>query len=201
MAKRKISTELSEGYIDETLNSGVTIRIKPFSARLWDRIQQRGLNDFPDPVPPKKTIKTFDGEEVVDDFNNEDYLAEIDQIKSERDNFTGTLIAEAMMDLFIEVDLSKYTSEIKRLEKYVGEPVPKDETEKKIYFLENFAFTGRADYEKASTATMMLMTVGDSEVAKRIESFRSDVERAKGSRNGASGSNEIERVEVEQKKE
>lgn len=196
MAKRKIQ-ELNEGYRDETLQSGVVIRIKPFSARLWDRIQQRGLAEFPDPVPPKKIIKAFGGDEEVDDLNNEEYLAEKEQVKSERDNFTGTLIAEAMMDLFIEVDLSKYASELKRLEKYTGEPVPKDEAEKKIYFLENYAFTGRADYERAITVTTGLMTVGDSEVADRISSFLGDVEGPEAHRNGSPGADEVERVAVE----
>lgn len=198
MSKKK-EYEAVEAFKDETLSSGVVVRILPFSAKLFDNIQQRGLRKYPDPTPPKKIIKVVNGTEEIDDYSNAEYLAEKDRIEKERNNFTGTLIGEATLDMCCQVDLKAWQKQIERLKNY-DDKVPEDSEDLRIWFLQNYAIRGRADYERVSTTALTLMAVGDGEVLKRIESFRSEMEGPTPNGTKASSSTEDIRMDLESPK-
>lgn len=198
MKKGTSPKELSEGYKEEILSSGVKVKILPFPARLWEKIHERVLREIPEVKPPKKTINVLGGTEEVDNLTDKEYLATKKDTDQSRQRLQGELLGEATLDLCVEVDITPHLAEIKRVAKYGGDDLPTDENELKIYFLNTLALRNLADYQKVISTAIQLMAVGDTEVAERIESFRDNMARA--THNGVSspGANEIERVEVEQ---
>lgn len=187
-----------QSFRDETLSSGVKVTILPFPARLYDNIQRRGLEKFPEPVPPKKIIKVAGGTEEVDDVNNSDYLIEKDRAKAQREKWIGERFGETTLDFCVQVDLAPWEATIEKIEKAISEPAPTDPDERRNFFLTNFALRGRADYERVTSTAMTLMAVGDSEITERMESFRSEMERSGINNAQASGANEVKRLDMEQ---
>lgn len=170
--------EIVDASKEEILSSGVKVTVLPFPARLHDSIQAKAQEKFPEPKPPKKIIKVVDGSEEVDDVNNPAYLEEKKRIQAERDQWAGQKIGENVLDLCIVIDVAPYQHIIKKLEKSLDEPAPKDSEELRDYFLTNYALRGRADYERVTSVALTLMAVGDSEILARMDSFRSEMARA-----------------------
>jgi hypothetical protein len=190
--------ELNEGYKEEVLSSGVKVKILPFPARLWEKIHERVLREFPEVKPPKKTINVLGGTEEIDDLKAPDYLVTKIEVDRQRNAQQSKLVGEATLDLCVEVDPTPYLPELKRAAVYGGEIIPSDETELKIYFLETFALRSRGDYERVISMAAALMAVGDAEVAERINSFRDNLAQPTPNGTDAPGADEIQRVEVEQ---
>jgi hypothetical protein len=161
----------------EVLSSGVQVTVLPFPARLYDSIQTKGNEKYPEPVPPKKIIKVVDGTEEVDDLKNPQYLEEKEQSKALRETWIAQRIGETVLDFCLLVDVSAYGHIIKKLEKTYEEPAPVDSDERRLYFLTNYALRGRADYERVSSLSITLMAVGDKEIVARMDSFRSEMAR------------------------
>lgn len=187
-----------QSWQEETLSSGVTVKILPFPARLFDNIQRRGLEKFPEPVPPKKVITVLGGTEEIDDLANQDYLNEKARAKAEREQWTGGRIGETVLDACLQIDMAPWEAKVKSIEKIIDEPAPTDPEERRAFFLENYALRGKADYERVTTTAMSLMMVGDSEITERMESFRSEVARAGANDAQASSPDEVKRLDVEQ---
>lgn len=198
MKKSASPKELNEGYTEEVLSSGVKVKILPFPARLWEKIHERALREFPEVKPPKKTINVLGGTEEIDDFKNPEYLVTKSETDKQRNGLQSKLIGEATLDLCIEVDIQPYEAELKRIAKYSDEVLPIGETELKIYFLESFALRSRGDYERVVSMAAGLMAVGDKEVAERINSFRDNLAQSTPNGTHAPGLDEVQRVEVEQ---
>lgn len=197
----RLIEELNETCKFETLSSGVTVKVIPFPARLWEKIQADALEKYPEPIPPKKTIKVLNGTEEVDDLNNPEYVELKEERRKQRDSFMAEPIGNATLDLCVEVDIEPYEAQLNRVAQYSRETLPTETHEKKIYFLQNFAMRGRADYERVSIRAIQLMQVGDAEVADRIKSFRNDVAQPATNGTHAPSAPEIERLEVEQAQE
>lgn len=187
-----------QSWQEETLSSGVTVKILPFPAKLFDTIQRRGLEKFPEPVPPKKIITVLGGTEEVDDLDNQDYLNEKARARGERERWTGERIGETVLDACLQIDLAPWEARIKNIEKVIDELAPVDPEERRTFFLTNYALRGRADYERVTTTAMSLMMVGDSEITERMESFRGEMARSSPDNSQTSGSNEVKRLDVEQ---
>lgn len=185
----------SNDFQEKTLSSGVTVRVLPFPAGLWDKINSQIQAEYPDPVPPKKTISVLGGTEEVDDLQDPDYLVKAREAKTARDNASGKIIGEATLDLCVQVDLSPYEGAIKRLEKYTDK-FPSDPDERRIRFLTEYAMRSRGDYEAVTFSAVTQMAIGDKEVAERVSSFQDNVARSEPSGNGASGPDEVKRLEV-----
>lgn len=185
----------SNDFQEKTLSSGVTVRVLPFPAGLWDKINSQIQADFPDPVPPKKTINVLGGTEEVDDLENPEYKQKALEAKTARDNASGKIIGEATLDLCVLVDLAPYEGAIKRLEKYTDK-FPSDPDERRIRFLTEYAMRSRGDYEAVTFSAVTQMAIGDKEVAERVSSFQDNVARTEHSGNGASSLNEVIGLEV-----
>ncbi len=187
MAKAK---EANNKFIGESkvLSSGVTVTVIPFPPGLLQRIN----SDHPDPVPPKKTIKVLDGTEEVDNLKDEAYLAQKDEVTSQR----NSLLGEAVIELCVEVDLKPYAKEITKLERFTS-PYPDDTDERRMRFLQEFALRTRGDYEVVITSAITQIAISDEEVQERIATFQSNLSRPATNGAKAPGSNEAIPLEVE----
>lgn len=185
----------SNDFQEKTLSSGVTVRVLPFPAGLWDKINSQIQTEYPDPVPPKKTINVLGGTEEVDDLDDPEHKRKALEAKTARDNASGKVIGEATLDLCVQVDLAPYESAIKRLEKYTDK-FPSDPDERRIRFLTEYAMRSRGDYEAVTFSAVTQMAIGDKEVAERVSSFQDNVARSEPSGNGTSGTDEVKRLEV-----
>jgi len=185
MAKAKEAKFVGES---KTLSSGVTVMVIPFPPGLLQRINL----DHPDPIPPKKTIKVLDGTEEVDNLKDETYLAEKDTVTTQR----NSLLGEAVIELCVEVDLTKYAKQITKLEKFTS-PYPDDTDERRMRFLQEYALRTRGDYEVVCTSAITQIAISDEEVQERIAMFQVDLSR--GSTNGAKarGADEVIGLAVE----
>jgi hypothetical protein len=198
MKKGTSPKELNEGYVEETLSSGVKVKILPFPARLWEKIHERVLREFPEVKPPKKTISVVGGTEEIDNLKDPEYLVTKNETDKQRNAQQSKLIGEATLDLCIEVDIRPYEAELKRIAIYSDDDLPTEATALKIYFLESFALRSRGDYERVVSMAAGLMAVGDAEVAERINSFRDNLAQPTPNGTDAPGADEIQRVAVEQ---
>ena len=187
MAKAKEATNKFIGE-SKVLSSGVTVIVIPFPPGLLQRIN----SDHPDPVPPKKTIKVLDGTEEVDNLKDEGYILAKEDVTRER----NSLLGEAVIELCVEVDVTKYASQIKKLEKYTS-PYPDDLDERRMRFLQEFALRTRGDYETVITSAITQIAISDEEVQERIATFQSDLQRSPSNGAKAHGANEALTVEVE----
>lgn len=195
MAKRKARELLENGNGPEekTLSSGVVVSIAAFPVGLFEDLNVKSIELYPDPPPPKKTIKTLGGDEEIDNLDDPDYLAEVRKVKNQR----GALISEAVLDICVQLDLTPWESTIRRLEKYAPK-FSDDPEERRLEFLTRYALRGKSDYTLVVTSAMAQMIADDAEVAKRLESFRDQVEGAAASDNETPSAPEGERVEVQQ---
>jgi hypothetical protein len=198
MKKGTSPKELNEGYVEEVLSSGVKVKILPFPARLWEKIHERVLREFPEVVPPKKTINVVGGTEEIDNLKDPEYLVTKNETDKQRNAQQSKLIGEATLDLCVEVDIRPYEAELKRIAIYSDDDLPTEATALKIYFLESFALRSRGDYERVVSMAAGLMAVGDAEVAERINSFRDNLAQPTPNGTDAPGADEIQRVAVEQ---
>ena len=180
MAKAKFIGE------SKTLSSGVTVTVIPFPMGLLQRIN----TDNPDPVPPKKTIEVLGGTEEVDNLKDKDYLEGVQLATNKR----NSLLGEAVIELCVEIDLSKYTKEIKTLEKFTS-PYPVDLDERRMRFLMEYAFRTKGDYEWAMGSAIAQIAISDEEVQERIATFQSDLSRP--ATNGASTSGAAKTLSLE----
>lgn len=185
MAKAKEAKFIGES---KTLSSGVTVIVIPFPPGLLQRIN----SDHPDPVPPKKTIKVLDGTEEVDNLKDEGYILAKEEVTRER----NSLLGEAVIELCVEVDLGKYASQIKKLEKYTS-TYPDDIDERRMRFLQEFALRTRGDYEVVITSAITQIAISDQEVQERIATFQSDLQRSTPNGTQAHGTNEGVTLEME----
>lgn len=194
MAKGKARELLKNGTEPEeiTLSSGVVVSVTAFPVGLFEDLNIKGLELYPDPVPPKKAVATLGGDEMVDDLKNPAYISK----KNEAANNRNNLLAEAILDLCVQVDLTPWESVIKKLEKY-SPAFSSDADERKLEFLTRYALRGKPDYEVVTVSAMAQMIADDAEVAKRLESFRDQMERATASNNETPGAPEGQRVEAQ----
>lgn len=187
MAKAR---EAQNKFVGEskTLSSGVTVIVIPFPPGLLQRIN----SDHPDPVPPKKTIKVLDGTEEVDNLKDEGYILEKEAVTSQR----NSLLGEAVIELCVELDLTKYAKEITKLERFTS-PYPDDADERRMRFLQEYALRTRGDYENVITSAITQIAISDEEVQERIATFQSDLSRTSTNGAKASSPNESLALEVE----
>lgn len=183
MSKARELLSNGTGPKQRTFASGVTATILPFPAGLFEDLQAKAFQDFPDPIPPKKKIKVVDGEEEIEDKENPDYKAAVQQAENGR----YLMLLEAVIDLCIPLDLTPWETTIKRLEKYSSK-FPDDPDERRIEFLTRYVLRGQADYLDVFTDAMAEMFLGDPEVAEKLKSFQDRVERPAASSNAPSGS-------------
>ena len=176
-----------------TLDSGVVVRIKPFPAGLYQALTVKAGKLHPTPEPPKKTVEVVDGTEEVDDFDDPVYLT----AKAEAEKARAELLAEAVLDFCVEVDMAQYQSELTRLAKYSD--LPTDPDELRVAFLTLYALRTKRDYARVMASATEQVLVDDDEVARRLDSFRGQVERAKGNGAKPSGADEGVGVEVQRK--
>lgn len=180
MAKRK-TRAVEENFEEITLSSGIRVRVTAFPVYLHRKIERKIEDEFEIPDPPLKTVKTVDGEETVEDPNNPDYLAEVEQIKRQRNNRKAELLGEAVCDLSVEVvtDEDEVEQIIRRVEKYT-QPFPQDPNDRRVEFLTSFAIKTTDDYQALITTSINLMVrtqvTTKEEVDKEIESFPGDLE-------------------------
>lgn len=147
------------------------MQVAPFPAGLYNRLQIKSLEDFPDPEPPKKTIEVVDGTEEVDDLDDPAYLA--DQREARRNRLAR--FAEAIVEICVDLDLDEWEAEIGRLEKYAG-PAPEDGPDRIAWFLENYGCRLSEDYAAITESAMRQTLVTSKEVQERVGFFRGDVE-------------------------
>jgi len=176
---------------DLTLSSGVTVHVVPFPADLNKSISAYAFREFPDPIPPKKTIQVVDGTEEVDNLEDADYLADKVRVEAGR----SKIISEAFIDLSVNVDLGKYNADIKRVERYTG-PYPDDPTERKLRFLTEFAIRTVTDYQAISFSVMQQSGISEEDVAERLDVFRPEMARAEDKQAAPSRSLKNKRVDV-----
>jgi hypothetical protein len=157
----------------------------PFPAGLWEEINIRAFQDFPDVVPPKKTIEVLGGTEEVDDLENAQYKADVKRVGEQR---TGLLL-EAILDICPQLDLTEWEPRIKRLEKY-SRPFSDDPDERRIEFLTRYVLRTKSDYENLMVGAVSQILVDDPEVSARIQYFQSQVEGAAASITDAPGPTE-----------
>lgn len=176
------------------LTSGVTVIVRPFPAGLFEKVQARGLREYPDPIPPKKTITVLDGTEEVDDLDDPDYKEEVALSERKRNELLG----EAVYDLCVEIEggLDPWEPTIKKLEKYQG-PFPEDPEDRKLEFLTSFGLSTAGDYELVMTSAVSQTLITDPEVADRLQSFQPKVEGAASINSETSGADGNQRMAIQ----
>lgn len=201
----KVDKATGQATIYRTLSSGVEVEITPFPPGLPEKIQAKALKDFPDPKSPEIEIETFGDNETIKDLPDEEYLAyaesfelELEELEDKDEikklkNLIETIhqyladkktakqkrdsrLGEAVLDISVHVDLKKYESKIRTLEKHLGE-FPEDEEERELYFLQTYALATTKDYQDVMFDAIESAVVTDNEVANRLESFRYKMER------------------------
>ncbi len=193
MAKRvrELNGNGSRPKDELTFSSGITVQMLPFPAGMWEEVNIKAFEDFPDPSPPKKTVNVLGGTEDVDDLENPQYKADVKKVGEER---TGLLL-EAILDICPQLDLSQWEPRIKRLEKFTR-PFSEDVDERRIEFLTRYVLRTKTDYENLMLSAVSQILVDDPEVSARIQYFQSQVEGAAASYTDAPGAPEGQRVEV-----
>jgi len=176
-----------------TFSSGISVDMLPFPAGMWEEINIRAFEDFPDPVPPRKTINVLGGTEEIDDLENSDYKASVEKVGRER---TGLLL-EAILDICPQLNLSEWEPRIKRLEKYTRK-FSEDVDERRIEFLTRYVLRTKSDYENLMLSAVSQILVDDPEVSARIQYFQSQVEGATASHLNAPSATEGVGLEVSQ---
>lgn len=205
MAKRK-TREVENEFETFKMSSGVELRVRPFPIGIFEKINADMLEENPDIEIPKKTIKVAgkegDTTEEIDDINNPEYLEKLKVTSKKRERYSSERILAYMLDFCIDVlpDLDHWESKIERLEKHQG-PFPDDLYDRRQEFLTSFAIVSKSDYEKLTFSTMAQSFIDDPEVAERMRNFQSNLEQSNNSSPDASGSIEIERVEMVSKTE
>lgn len=183
-----------KGPKDElTFSSGITVKMLPFPAGMWEEINITAFEKFPDVPPPKKTINVLGGTEEIDDLENPAYKADMEKVGRER---TGLLL-EAILDICPQLNLAEWEPRIKRLEKYTR-PFSTDTDERRIEFLTRYVLRTKSDYENLMLSAVSQILVDDPEVSARIQYFQSKVEGAAASYTDAPGAPEGQRLEVPQ---
>lgn len=174
------------GSNERIMSSGVAVIVMPFPAGLWEEINIKAFQQFPDPEPPKKKIKTIDGFEEIDDLTNPEYL----ESKKTANNSRQNLLGEAVLDICVMIpDFEQHEPAIKKLEKYSSK-FPDDPDERRLEFLTRYALRTRGDYEIVMADAITQMMVSNPEVAERLAFFRREVERATALDPDAPGSND-----------
>lgn len=189
MSKSKTAKDRFETI---TLSSGIEVQVYPFPANMYNQVMAKGLDEFPDPDPPKKVVKTFDGEEETDDVDNPEYLAARRAAQNSRTN----LLAQAVFDLCVQLDITEWEPTIKRLEKY-SPKFPEDADDRRIAFLERYAVRTKDDYQLLMIAATEPVMVSDKEVEQRLKMFQSNVARATAAQAETSGPDAGQRLAVD----
>lgn len=192
MTKARELLQQKEQGEKRVMTSGVEVLVRPFPSGLWEKINQRALKDYPEPVPPKKIIEVLDGTEEIDNLTDPDYLAEKQKATNQRNSFLG----EAILDLCVEVDMALWEKEVKKIEKY-SESYPTDPEERRLRFLEEYAVRSAGDWQFIFASAIEQTQATEPEVAERIDSFRDKV--AQPATNGAtpSGLDEVKRLDIQ----
>lgn len=168
----KVKDRLNPGPEEIQTSSGVTVVVSPFPADLWNDIQAKALEDYPDPEPPTITIETVgDTTEETEDYDDPEYVAAMEEAQNARNSFIG----EAILDLCVDVDLDAYQDKVNRLSKYTD--IPDDPDDRRITFLTKFVLRNRADYERVMVSATTQMAVSDPEVVERLNFFRGEMAR------------------------
>ena len=81
-------------------SSGVRVIYGPFPHGLYWDIMSKALDEYPDPEMPKREIEVLIGTEEVDDDENPEYKAALNQARLARYGF----LSEAALDLCVEVE-------------------------------------------------------------------------------------------------
>lgn len=162
--------ESGESYV---CSSGVKIWVRPIPAILLRRLEAKINKDFPDPVPPKKTIKVLDGTEEVEDLSNPEYVEAKSMANAKRIELQG----EAILDFCVDLNggIQAYESMIARIEKHASEKYPTDLEERRIQFLSEYAIRTAGDWGFIWVTAIEQTQVTDPEVSKRMDSFRDKV--------------------------
>lgn len=186
------SKTIKERFELVTLSSGIEVQVYPFPANMYNQVMAKGLDDFPDPDPPKKIVKTFDGEEETDDLDNLEYLA----AKRAAQNNRTSLLAKAVFDLCVQLEMEVWEPTIKRLEKY-STGFPEDPDDRRVAFLERYAVRTKDDYQLLMIAATEPVMVSDKEVEQRLKMFQSNVARATATQAETSGPDEGQRLALD----
>lgn len=165
--------ELLNPEQDVTLSSGVTVHIVPFPTDLMQDINAYALEQFPDPVAPKKAIQTVDGEELVDDINNAEYKSDKDRAEAGRKQ----IIFNAFLEECVQFDLAPYEPDIQRISKKYKVQFPEELSERKIKFLLKYAVRTTDDFEVIGSTVMRLSGISEERIAQRRETFRPEMAR------------------------
>jgi hypothetical protein len=173
MAKAREQRKNGQGPKQVTFSSGVTVDMLPFPAGLWEEVNTKAFQDYPDPIPPKKTITVLGGTEEVDDLENEDYKAEVEKVKGQR----AELLLRAILDICPQLDLSAWEGKIRRIEVY-SPKFSNDPEDRKIEFLTRYVIRTDEDYTELMISAIEQTMIKDPEVADRIRYFRREMERA-----------------------
>jgi len=145
--------------------------VAPFPVGLYNRLQIKSLEDFPDPEPPKKIIEVVDGTEETDDLDDPAYLAAVQEATRNR----LARFAEAIVQVCVDIDLDEWKDDIKGIEKFAGE-APKNRGDLVAWFLENYGCRVSEDYAAITESAMRQTLISSKEVQQRVRFFRDDVE-------------------------
>lgn len=201
MAKRKSTRGSAVIEVEEeryTFSSGVEVVFRPFPLGLKDKIEKQAKERFTKPIPPKQEIEVADGKEVIDNEDDPDYLTALFEYDNEVKQYVAEKITYFTMEFCVEIlDWEEvWKKKLPRIKHYIDFPEDGDEEDIKICFLESFAVTSERDYNACITIPLSLSLIDNSEVSKRIESFRSNMAGAESTEDEAPGFDGIKQVEI-----
>ena len=154
-------------------SSGVTVLYGPFPYGMYWDIMSRALDEYPDPETPQKTIEVLGGTEEVDDLEDPVYQAGLKAARLARANLLG----EATLEFCVEPKggMAQWEPLLKRLsDKYVSDPPPEDETERRAWFLAKYALRTEADWGIVGLV-QRFSQIDNEEVRRKAEQFPGDV--------------------------
>lgn len=161
-----------DGWKRFTLSSGIEVEYGPFPNNLYWDIQARALGEHPDPVPTKKRVETFDGDEEVDDLEDPEFKTKLAAARLARFNLLGEAALEFCVEIVAPEDWEKTLQRLAK--KYVRDPLPEDQVDRKVWYLAHFAMRTPQDWNLIRKI-QSFSQIEDEEVRQRAEFFRRDV--------------------------
>jgi hypothetical protein len=194
-SKAREALEKVESGESHICTSGIKIWVRPIPSQLWRRVLAKVEKDHPYESVPKKTIKTVDGTEQVDNPTDPHYLEKKRAIDEARINDQG----EAIIDYCVDVDggIEQYDSKIARIESRTDEAYPTDLEDRRIQFLTEYVIRSAGDWQFLFASAIGQTQVTDPEVSARMDTFRDNV--AQPETNGAtpSSATKVKRLAVQ----
>jgi hypothetical protein len=177
MTTVKQNTQFEDVYLDLTFGKD-KIRVSAFPPGMHDLIMNNIIDEFPLPNPPKKAIESFagtpDNPEMIDDFDDPDYIEAKKEANKQRENAMAERLLNYTLNECCKVlTIEEMKKDIARLTRAKIVRFPKDLQEAEIAYVKSVILKSKDQFATVIQTAIALSIVDDAEVADAIKSFQS----------------------------